>query len=177
LLLANGLEPKGKWITINPFSRWKYKEWDNAKWTAVIDQIWEMYRMPAVLIGAPEEFAGCSEIILKREGRAFNLAGQTKLDELAAVISMSSLHLGVDSAAPHIAAALGTPTVTVHGPTDWRSWRVADANHRVVNATMDCIPCSMTGCDGSNQSRCLEDLDILPVLSAANDILGSPHAH
>jgi heptosyltransferase-3 len=171
LLMTLGMQP-GQFITINPFSRWMYKEWDNGKWVQVIDRLWEEYRLPAALIGSREEAAACQEIVAGREGRAFSLAGETTLGEMAAVISMSRLHLGVDSAAPHIAAALGTPTVTIHGPTDWRAWRVVNELHRIVSPAMDCLPCNKMGCDGSGKSLCLEELDAEPVILAALDVLG-----
>ena len=172
LLAEAGIAPGTKMVTVNPFSRWKYKEWNNAKWGEVIGRIWETHRIPAVLIGSPEEAAGSLEIVAAREGRVFNLAGKTTLGELAAVISMSSLHLGVDSAAPHIAAALGTPTVTIHGPTDWRAWRIVNAHHRVVSPATNCLPCNRMGCDGSGKSRCLDELAAEPVVHAALELLG-----
>lgn len=174
ILAESGVDPEAGMVTINPFSRWKYKEWSNAKWGEVIDRIWDAYRIPSVLIGSPEEAAGCQEIIAGREGYAINLAGKTTLAELAAVISMSSLHLGVDSAAPHIAAALGTPTVTIHGPTDWRAWRVVNERHKVVSSTMNCVPCNNMGCEGSGKSRCLDELAAEPVIEAAQGLLGIP---
>lgn len=173
LLAEAGLLLGSAFVSINPFSRWKYKEWSNEKWSEVIDRIWEAHRIPAVMIGSAEEAAGCQTIITGREERAFNLAGKTSLAELAAVISMSSLHLGVDSAAPHIAVAVGTPTVTIHGPTDWRGWRLVDESHRVVTPAMDCVPCNRTGCDASGKSKCLEELAAEPVTHAALEVLGA----
>lgn len=158
-------------VTINPYSRWKYKEWRNKKWGEVIDRIWEEHRLPAVLIGSPEEAGACLEIVAERKGRAFSLAGKTTLGEMAAVISMSRLHLGVDSAAPHIAAALGTPSVTIHGPTDWRLWRIVDERHRVVSPVLDCVPCNMTGCEGNGQSRCLDELTAMPLIRTSLELL------
>jgi heptosyltransferase-3 len=115
------------------------------------------------------------EIVAGREGYTVNLAGKTSLGELAAVISMSSLHMGVDSAAPHIAAALGTPTVTIHGPTDWRAWRIVNEQQRVVSPAMNCLPCNMTGCEGGGKSRCLEELGEEPVISAVLEQLERIH--
>lgn len=171
LLAEAGLAPGTRMVTVNPFSRWKYKEWSNAKWKEVIDRLWEVHRIPAALIGSSEEAAGCQEIVAGREGRAFNLAGKTTLGELAAVISMSSLHLGVDSAAPHIAAAVGTSTVTIYGPSDWRAWRIVNERHRVISTAMDCAPCNMMGCDGSGKSRCLDDLAVEPVIRSSIELL------
>lgn len=156
ILAEAGASPEAGMITINPYSRWKYKEWSDEKWVEVIAKLWEAYRIPAVLIGSPEEAAGCQKIIEGCKGHAINLAGKTTLGELMGVISLSRLHLGVDSAASHIAAALGTPTVTIHGPTDWRGWRVASDKQIVISPEMDCVPCSQMGCNNTGQSKCLE---------------------
>ena len=177
LLSKAGIAPETRMVTVNPFSRWKYKEWNNAKWGEVIDRIWELHHIPTVLIGSPEEVTGCQEIVAGREGHAISLAGKTTLGELAAVISMSSLHLGVDSAAPHIAAALGTSTVTIHGPTDWRAWRIINEHHKIVSPVMYCLPCNMIGCDNSGQSHCLEQMQADSIIVAAKEILlSSIHA-
>lgn len=171
LLAECGLASNTRWVTINPFSRWKYKEWDIAKWGQIIDWLWEAHRIPTVLIGSRDEAAASEDVINGREAHTYNLAGKTTLGELAALISMSSLHLGVDSAAPHIAAALGTPTVTIHGPTDWRAWRVADDLHKMVEPSMECVPCGRMGCDDSGTSLCLGQLGIETVMRVAADIL------
>ncbi|TXT26943.1 MAG: membrane protein [Gallionellaceae bacterium] len=171
LLAEAGLTPEASMVTVNPFSRWKYKEWSNAKWGEVIDRLWKEHHISTVIIGSPEEIVTCQEIVAGREGYTISLAGKTTLGELAAVISMSMLHLGVDSAAPHIAAAVGTPTVTIHGPSDWRAWRIVNERHKVVSTAMDCLPCNMMGCDNSGMSRCLEQTQTDPVIVAAGEIL------
>ena len=171
LLIESGVTPATRWVTINPFSRWHYKEWGSEKWGEVIDWLSAKHRITTVLIGSPEEEAAAAEIARGREGYAFNMAGKTTLGELAAIISLSSLHVGVDSAAPHIAAALGTPTVTIHGPSDWRAWRLADDMHRMVCPEMACVPCRRMGCGDSQRSRCLEELSVDTVITAIRSIL------
>ena len=89
---------------------------------------------------------------------ARSVAGKTTLGELAALLSRSSLHLGVDSAAPHIANAVGTPTVTIFGPSDWRGWAIPDATHRVVCPDDPCVPCHKKGCDHTEVSLCLDNM-------------------
>lgn len=173
LLLKCGLALDIRYVSVNPFSRWKYKQWCNKKWQQVIDHLWQEYRLPTVFIGSPEEEALAAEIVRGREDRTFCMAGKTTLGELAAIISKSALHIGVDSAAPHIAAALGTATVTIHGPTDWRAWRVADDLHKIICPAMECVPCSRMGCDHSQRSRCLEELGTEAVIAAIDNILQS----
>lgn len=173
LLIEGGVTPAMRWVTINPFSRWNYKEWSSEKWGEVVDWLWAKHQITTVLIGSPEEEAAAAGIVSGREKYTVNMAGKTTLGELAAIISRSSLHLGVDSAAPHIAAALGTPTVTIHGPSDWRSWRLVDAMHRVICPAMACVPCRRMGCDDSRRSKCLDELEVQTVTTAIDKVLSS----
>lgn len=171
LVSESGLPRGTRLITINPFSRWKYKEWPGRKWGEVIDELWGNCRVPSVLVGSKDESPEAEKIRTGREGHTFNLAGKTNLPELSALIALSALQLGVDSAASHIAAAVGTPTITIHGPTDWRDWRVLDGLHRVVAPEMHCLPCSNKGCNGSGKSICLDELTAVPVIKEALSIL------
>lgn len=147
-------------FTINPFSRWPYKEWDNHKWIEIINWLWQEFSVQIIVIGSTEERPKAETLI--RQGKArgvFNFAGLTTLSELAGLLSLSRLHMGVDSAAPHIAAATGTPTVTIYGPTSWQDWAPLGKDHYVIVQDMDCIPCRQLGCNNSGRSRCLEELD------------------
>jgi len=171
LLSECGLTPTSRWVTINPCSRWKYKEWGYEKWGEVVDRIWQNHRLPALLIGSPEETSVAEEIAAGRNGHTFNLAGKTTLGELSALINMSTVHLGVDSAAPHIAASVGTPTLTIFGPGNWKSWTVTDQLHRVVTSKLPCQPCNRKGCDDSEKSRCLDELSVDKVYSEIDAIL------
>ncbi|HUV50346.1 MAG TPA: glycosyltransferase family 9 protein, partial [Anaerolineae bacterium] len=111
------------------------------------------------------------DIVNKCKGRIYNLTGRTTLDELAGVLSFSSLHVGVDSAAPHIAAAVGTPTITIYGPSEWLVWAPLGETHSVVTPDRYCAPCHQKGCDGSGTSKCLEELTIDKVERAIHGVL------
>jgi predicted lipopolysaccharide heptosyltransferase III len=160
-----------RWITLNPFSRWLYKEWGYEKWVHIVEWLWEEYEIPTVIVGASEERERAIIIADKCKGRIFNLAGKTTLDELAALLRLSSLHVGVDSAPPHIAAAVGTPTITIFGPSDWRDWAPRGKIHSVVTPDRDCVPCHQKGCDGSGISRCFETLKVEKVKRAVRIFL------
>jgi heptosyltransferase-3 len=161
----------GGWVTMNPFSRWSYKEWHSKKWVKIIDWLWSDLGMATVIVGSPQERVRAAALIGESSGRAHNLAGKTTLGELAGVIQKSRLHIGVDSAAPHIAAAVSTATVTLYGPSDWRYWAQPGRRHRVVTADMDCVPCRQKGCDGREISRCLDALEVTDVQTAIREVL------
>ena len=160
LIDGEGVTAVSRWITLNPFSRWQYKEWGHEKWAQVIDWLWEEYEIATVVVGVSEERKKSINIVNNCKEKIFNLTGKTSLDELAGVLSLSSLHLGVDSAAPHIAAAVGTPTITIYGPSEWLVWAPIGETHSVVTPDCDCAPCHQKGCDGSGTSKCLEELTV-----------------
>ena len=171
LLDREGVTAANPWISINVFSRWQYKEWGYEKWVQIVDWLWEEYEIPTVIVGAPEEREKSIDIVSKCKGQIFNLTGRTSLDGLAGVLNLSSLHIGVDSAAPHIAAAVGTPTITIYGPSDWRDWAPQGKKHSVVFPDCDCTPCYQKGCDNTGRSRCLEELTVDKVKGAIQEFL------
>jgi len=164
-------DPSYRWVTVNPFSRWPYKEWADDKWASIINLLWHEFQIAAAIVGSKGETARATELAAQCAGKVCNLAGKTTLAELAGTLSLSSFHLGVDSAAPHIAAAVGTPTLTIFGPSDWRDWAPVGDKNRVVVSNMDCVPCYKKGCNGSERSICLETLEVKTVQDAIREVL------
>jgi heptosyltransferase-3 len=175
VLRQEGTLPEFNWVTINPFSRWQYKEWNHDKWVTIIDWLSERYKLFTVIVGSPAEKGKADSIAKSCKVKVFNLAGKTNLAELAAVLGMSRLHIGVDSAAPHIAAAVGTPTVTIYGPSDWREWAPRGDGHEVIVPDLSCAPCYQKGCEGKGWSRCLDELSVETVQEAVRNAVERHH--
>ncbi|OPY06486.1 MAG: Lipopolysaccharide core heptosyltransferase RfaQ [Syntrophaceae bacterium PtaB.Bin038] len=166
ILRDSGLEAAGRWVSVNPFSRWAYKEWPHERWAPVLDALWARHRLAPVLVGAPEESRKAALLAARLAGPVFDLVGKTTLAELAGVLSRAAFHVGVDSAAPHIAAAVGVPTLTLYGPSDWHYWAPPGERHMVVAPTDGCAPCFQKGCEGKGWSRCLEEMTVERVSAA-----------
>ncbi len=149
-------------IVIQPFSLWQYKEWKIENYAALIRQIHSEYHVPIVITGSVGEADRADEIIRQAGvSEAYNFAGKTSLGELAALLKASRLFIGCDSAGIHIAAAVGTPTVSIFGPSSPASWAPGGDRHIVVtHPDFSCIPCRNKGCENSGISRCLDELNI-----------------
>ncbi len=174
ILTEQKMDGLSAWVSVNPYSRWSYKEWSDAQWIDLFNWLWEECALPAVIIGSKQEWAKAEALSRQSRGRTFNLAGHTSLAELAGLLAESRLHIGVDSATPHIAAALGTPTVTIYGPTSWQDWAPTGNDHRVVVPDRDCVPCRRKGCDNTGRSLCLETLTAQEVKPAIRQALAVP---
>jgi len=145
-------------IAFQPFSLWQYKEWNIEKYSQLINQIISEYNFSVIIIGSPDERKRADEIISKCSGSTYNFAGKTSIGLLPAVLKKCKLFIGVDSAGMHIAAAVGTPTISIFGPGHSAVWAPRGELHRVVHKNFPCIPCKLKGCNGSEFSRCLEEL-------------------
>ena len=173
LLTEEKVSTDNGWVSINPFSRWAYKEWDIDKWRQLAFFIWQTYKMPVIITGSASERKRADELAFESKSPIHNLAGKTTLREMAALLQMSRLHVGVDSAAPHIAAAVNTPTITIYGPSDWRDWAPTGDKNMVVLPDMDCSPCHKKGCDGKGRSICLDNLPVAKIQNAVETMLSN----
>ena len=174
-LLGQAQLARGSFIHIHPGSRWLFKCWPAEKVAALIDLL-VAEGLPIVLTGAPDEreTALIAAIKARTGAPVHDFSGRLSLRELAALTAWARLFVGVDSAPMHIAAAMGTPTVALFGPSgdqEWGPWQVA---HRIVASNHTCRPCGQDGCGGSKVSDCLTTLPVKQVFNAAMDLLGSP---
>ena len=145
-------------VAVHPFSLWKYKEWRLSEMAALLDRAQTEYHCNFVITGAPNERTWAKDLIGICDRKPYNLAGETTIGELPAVLEACSLFIGVDTAALHIAAAVGIPTVGIFGPSSWTNWAPRGRDHLVLKKGLSCQPCSQKGCDGSENSRCLLEL-------------------
>ncbi|MEJ0045617.1 MAG: glycosyltransferase family 9 protein [Rhodospirillales bacterium] len=108
------------------------------------------------------------------------------------MIRRAKLFVGPDTSASHIAAATGTPTVALFGPSNpvrwgpwpkgWSEpdspWKLAGSgrhgNVYLLQGTGACVPCKLEGCEAHihSWSDCLLMLDANRVIDAASELLG-----
>ncbi|APV49651.1 putative lipopolysaccharide heptosyltransferase III [Betaproteobacteria bacterium GR16-43] len=172
MLADHGLAAKG-FLQVHPTSRWLFKTWTEEKNAALLRSlVRDGHRV--VVTGAPDarEKAIIGRILEQAGGGVTDLSGQLSLRELGALSARARLFFGVDSAPMHIAAAAGTPVVTLFGPSgehEWGPWKVA---HRIVaSEAHPCRPCGNDGCGGGKVSECLTSLPEERVRSAINELL------
>ncbi len=171
LLARHGLAGKN-FVHLHPASRWRFKCWPTKQVASLIASL-QAQGHHIVITAAPaaEELSMIKEILDELRQPVVNLSGQLSLKQLAALTTCARLFIGVDSAPMHIAAAMGTPTVALFGPSgeiEWGPWQVP---HRTLTSCHPCRPCGNDGCGGSKVSDCLSAIPVKRVLSAAEELL------
>lgn len=144
--------------------RWKTKRWDLERWIRLTD-ILVRKGVKVVVVGGPEE---------KELGECFRrsvspepliLLGQTNLIELACLIQRCDVFLAHDSASLHLAAAVGTTTVALFGPTDPRRHVPPTLIGQVIKKDLFCSPCYSPRCRIFTHA-CMKRISVEEVLAA-----------
>ena len=169
LLNNENIPPVPPAIAVQPFSLWQYKEWGARKFSRLIEQIRTEFNLPVIIVGSPDERERAERIKNNCGTGVYNMAGKTSLGVLSAVLKTCRLFIGGDSAGMHIAAGVGTPTITIFGPSSSADWAPRGRNHQVVKKDYPCLPCHQKGCDGNGSSRCLEELTVDEVFFAVKN--------
>lgn len=106
-----------------------WKRWPTEYWRALARALADA-GFAVIALGSAAERDLLEEVC--RETGAMNAAGLASLGVAAAVLERCELLVCTDSALMHIAAAVGTPTVALFGPTDRTRTRPLGAVHTVL---------------------------------------------
>jgi ADP-heptose:LPS heptosyltransferase len=138
--------PGQRWLALGPGARWAGKCWPADRFTVLAMQL-QTHFDAIILLGSTADRNRCARIAADLTLPCINLAGKTDLLQAAAVLQQARLFVGNDSGLGHLAAAAGTPTVTVFGPGDpqrYHPWHpqarwVQSTTGRVADVAVDAV--------------------------------------
>ena len=167
-----GLGDVGRLAVLNPGASYgSAKCWPPGYFAKVADTLagrgWAV-----ALSGGPGERAILREILkLCRQPVADLPAAGLTLGGLKAVLRRAGLLLTGDTGPRHMAAALGTPVVTLFGPTD-PAWTVIDFDReRQLSVPVFCGPCQRKTCPLDH--RCMTRLTPAMAVAACAEVTSS----
>ena len=119
-------------VGINPGGKGLDKRWPAERFAEVADHLVAETGAEVAITGIESERGLAVRIARMMRHRAFVVAGETTIGGLAALMERMSLFVTNDTGSSHIAAALGTPSVTLFGPTDPAEWAPLDSNRHLA---------------------------------------------
>ena len=188
--VRNDLAPTRPYAVIHAVPMFRYKRWTEDGWRALA-AAFATRGLSVVATGGPSDTDkryldgvwGPRPEVIRRDG-------VLSWPELATLIGGAQVYVGPDTSVTHLAAATGTPTVALYGPTDprlfgpWPAGGLADpwvpagtiqrrGNVWLVQNPLPCLPCQQEGCERHRESfsRCLDELTPAQVIMAADQAL------
>lgn len=104
------------------------------------------------------------------ENTVINVAGKTTLLDLCALLRFTKLLLTNDTGPMHIAAALGTPTVSIWGSTSPELTGPLSPRSVIIREPVECSPCFLRKCP--IDFRCMDRIQVGAVAQAVLKQLG-----
>ncbi|NNL41081.1 MAG: glycosyltransferase family 9 protein, partial [Desulfobacterales bacterium] len=143
---------------------WESKEWFFEGYVELVNKILSTRDRHVVLLGDQSKTKYAAALCQKVDSdRLINLMGKTSLLELAAVLKAAKAGVGPDSGPAHLAAAVGTPFVTLFGPTPPRRLAPYKCEHLVVQSDINCTSCYKKKCPDLDR-KCMR-------LISANEVM------
>lgn len=128
LLAVHGVSGARAVVVVHPWTSDPAKQWPLDRFRRLVERVSAQPSTSVVMIGGVQERPRASAL-LPAGGAIADLTGRLTLTQLAALLREARLLVSSDSGPVHLAAAVGTPTVTLFGTTDaargpqrWGPW-------------------------------------------------------
>lgn len=166
----------GPILAVGPAANWVGKVWPIERFTQTAAQLLDkdgpMGGGRLLILGGPDDTRMVEELrMASARGRTIDLTGKVDLLTAYACLKRASLFIGNDSGLMHIAAAAGTPTIGLFGPSDerryapWGEHAVAVRGPRTFEQFLAIDP------ELSQAIRHMSDLPVVTVFKAAKALL------
>ncbi|MHB8523509.1 MAG: lipopolysaccharide heptosyltransferase II, partial [Limisphaerales bacterium] len=173
------LDAGTRWLGVNAGAEYgPAKRWPKENFAAVANQAAAWPGWGVVIVGGKADALLAAEIesaVRTLRPGVRNLAGQTTLRELCAVLKLCQVVLTNDTGPMHVAAAVGTRVVALFGSTSPEltgPGLPGDSRHHVLTANAPCAPCFLRECP--IDFRCLRNISVERVVEAVAKAVGAP---
>lgn len=169
-----GIALDGPYVVVHPGASVPARAWSPERHAALVQDLAERGRRVVVTGGPGEESLTATVAGPPRRG-VVDLGGTTDLPSTAAVLAGADVVVVANTGPAHLAAAVGTPVVSLFAPTVpvacWRPWGVP---HRVLGRhDIACAGCRAVRCPVPGHP-CLETVSVDDVVAAV-DALAPEH--
>lgn len=114
-----------------------------------------------VVVGTADDLHQNGGSAIKFPPHVHSLIGELSLRETAEVMASGGVVVGNDSGLSHVAAAVGTPTIMLFGPTPHESLGAMSPNVKVLRGGLACEPCWFR----NRFQACAKKIDCLAALT------------
>jgi ADP-heptose:LPS heptosyltransferase len=135
-----------KLVMVAPAAGWELKRYPLRLLREAVNLIQKESGLKCVIVWGPGEEDQARQVA---EGLTPEplIAPPTNFEQLAAMLTRAALLITNDGANKHLAVAVGTPTLTLFGPTSDIAWHPPCCpRHRPLRLDLPCMPCEALSC-------------------------------
>ncbi len=110
-------QSQSRWVAINPGAGWSTKLWPCERFGHLARAIYEKHGLQSLVFWAGQDEFLLANVIAEESRGAAVVAPATSLCEMLELLRRTSLLVSADTGPLHMASSVGTPCVSLHGPT------------------------------------------------------------
>lgn len=156
-------------VGISPSGGWDSKKCDPVKFAEIADNIAEKYDAQILLLWGPDDKEDALQIHKMMKHKSI-LAPDTDIKKMAALLSGCDFVAANDSGPMHICTAVGTPVLSLHGPTNpYLQGPFGDKHEWIRLDELECIECNLLKCPKKHE--CFLDLPVERVMQKIDSLI------
>lgn len=152
-------------VVVHPGASVPARAWSADRHAELVQALADQGR-PVLVTGAPDERALTARVAGPARPEVSDLGGRTSLGGLAGILGRARAVVVANTGPAHLAAAVGTPVVSLFAPTvppvRWRPWAV---RHELLFQDVPCAGCRARVCPVAGHP-CLAGVGVADVLAA-----------
>ncbi|HUZ73854.1 MAG TPA: glycosyltransferase family 9 protein [Stellaceae bacterium] len=166
------LPPGGPVLAIGPAANWRGKEWRAERFAELARRLTApggvLAQARVVVLAAAHERAQAAPVIdALPPARCIDLVGRVDLLTAAAVLRRAALFIGNDTGLMHMAAAVGTPTLGLFGPSPVEQYAPWGGHTAVAATTIPAAEMFGPGFDHRTTDTLMDSLSVAAAEAAA----------
>jgi heptosyltransferase-2/heptosyltransferase-3 len=183
LLASLGLAGRRPLVGVHPSGGRLVKQWDVMRWGSVAARLQREFGATVLVTGSTADAPLARALAAHLETAPVDLTGRLSVREMLSLVERLDLFLSPDTGPMHMACAVGTPSVSVFGPSDpVRYFSGGDgapgSRHVVVRQELWCSPCNLirnppAECARPEPPECLQLVTVEAVYREAARLLAS----
>lgn len=156
-------------VGLSPSGGWNSKKAEPAKFAEIGNEILKRYPAKLLVLWGPGDQNDALEICQLLRGKGV-IAPLTDIRKMAALLEKCSMVIANDSGPMHISTAVGTPTLSMHGPTSPHMQGPFGDKHEWVRLDeLECIECNLLECPRNHE--CFKNLPVERVMAKVESLI------
>ena len=170
--LPNALTRSNRYAVLHLSTGGVQPQWLPDRFAEVGKHLHRHYALTPVLTGSADALPMSEQCARHLGLSAVNLVGQTSILDMAEILRHAALLVSVDTGVVHLAAAVGTPCVSLHfrrdyPPDNWYAWQTPTIP---VSPQRYCEGCTQHACR-LKDFTCVQSVSVDQVIAAVDTLL------